>query len=176
MSLRTIINVKSFVMLCLMAAPLTTRGQDAGDIRELKLRDWQPRSMLVTKTTTVERARFPAIDVHNHLGGGSDFLTPERVRHYLEEMDAAGVQTVVNLDGGWDKHLEETLAALDRAHPGRFLTFALINIRGHRRAGLDRSRAQAAGGGFQGWRQGAEDPQGPRPGPSRRQWPADPRR
>jgi predicted TIM-barrel fold metal-dependent hydrolase len=125
-----VIIARTLIVLCFLAISAVTRGEDLGDIRELKLRDWQPRSMLVTKTTVVERARFPAIDVHNHLGSGSELLTPERVRHDLEEMDAAGVQTVVNLDGGWDKHLEETLAALDRAHPGRFLTFALVDFQG----------------------------------------------
>jgi predicted TIM-barrel fold metal-dependent hydrolase len=100
------------------------------DIRELKLKDWEPRSMLVTKQTIVETPRFPVIDVHNHLGGGKDRLTPERVARYLEEMDAAGVRTVVNLDGGWGDQLHETLAALDQAHPGRFLTFALLDFDG----------------------------------------------
>jgi len=100
------------------------------DIRLLKLRDWQPRSMLKTKVTAVDRPKFLAIDAHNHLGGGAKFLTPQRVRHYLDEMDAAGVETVVNLDGGWGAELKETLAALDEAHPGRFLTFALVNFEG----------------------------------------------
>ena len=68
--------------------------------------------------------------MHNHLGGGKATLTPERVRHYLDEMDAAGVRTVVNLDGGWGQRLKETLAALDEAHPGRFLTYALIDFSG----------------------------------------------
>ena len=98
------------------------------DIRQLKLRDWQPRSMLKTPVTRVNLPKFPAIDVHNHLGGGAATLTPQRVDGYLEEMDAAGVKTVVNLDGGWDRRLTETLAALDNAHPGRFLTFTLINF------------------------------------------------
>ena len=49
---------------------------------------------------------------------------------FLAEMDAAGVRTVVNLDGGWGHRLNETLAALDEAHPGRFLTFALIDFDG----------------------------------------------
>ena len=44
-------------------------------------------------------------------------LTPERVKHYLEEMDAAGVRAAVNLDGGWGPLLKETLAALDEARP-----------------------------------------------------------
>jgi len=104
--------------------------QPAGDIRELKLRDWQPRSMLKTRQSEVEKPAYPVIDVHNHLGGGKDRLTPERVKHYLAEMDAAGVRTVVNLDGGWGRRLDETLAALDKAHPGRFLTFALLDFSG----------------------------------------------
>ena len=117
------------VALSALAAP--ARGQDPpGDIRELKLRDWEPKSMMVTKATTVERPKFPVIDVHNHLGGGKARLTPEVVRRYLEEMDAAGVRTVVDLDGGWGDRLKETLAALDEAHPGRFLTFALVDFDG----------------------------------------------
>ncbi len=100
------------------------------DIRELKLRDWQPRSMLVTKATAVDRPKFPAIDVHNHLGTGKQTLTPDRVAGYLAEMNEAGVRTVVNLDGLWGDKLKETLAALDESHPGRFLTFAQLNFDG----------------------------------------------
>jgi predicted TIM-barrel fold metal-dependent hydrolase len=100
------------------------------NIRDLKLRDWQPRSMMVTKTTVVEKPMFPVIDIHNHLGGGKDRLTPAVVNRYLTELDEAGVRTVVNLDGGWGDRLKETLAALDEAHPGRFLTFALVNFEG----------------------------------------------
>ena len=106
------------------------RAQDKDDIKELKLRDWKPRSMLVTKVTEVPKPAFPVIDVHNHLGGGKATLTPERVKRYLVEMDAAGVRTVVNLDGGWGERLKESLAALDDAHPGRFLTYALIDFSG----------------------------------------------
>ena len=102
----------------------------ADDIRELKLRDWEPRSMLVTKTTVVETPRFPVIDIHNHLGGGRQFLTEERVQRYLTEMNEAGVKTVINLDGGWGDNLKETLDALDKSHPGRFATFTLINFDG----------------------------------------------
>jgi predicted TIM-barrel fold metal-dependent hydrolase len=108
----------------------TALAQESGDIKQLKLRDWEPRSMLVTKQTLVAKPVFPVIDVHNHLGGGRVTLTPERVRQYLKEMDAAGVRTVVNLDGGWGDRLKETLAALDNSYPGRFLTYALVDFSG----------------------------------------------
>ena len=113
-----------------LLAPGVAAGQEKGDIKELKVRDWQPRSMLITKTTDVPRPAFPVVDVHNHLGGGKATLTPDRVKGYLAEMDAAGVRAVVNLDGGWGPRLKETIAALDAAHPGRFLTYALIDFAG----------------------------------------------
>jgi predicted TIM-barrel fold metal-dependent hydrolase len=113
-----------------LLAPCAVLSQDHDDIKELKLRDWQPRSMLITKVTEIAKPAFPVIDVHNHLGGGKATLTPERVNRYLSEMDAAGVRTVVNLDGGWGKRLEETIAALDDAHPRRFLTYALLDFSG----------------------------------------------
>lgn len=98
-------------------------GQE--DIKELKLKDWQPRSMLVTKVTEITKPAFPVIDAHNHLGGYRD------ANRCLEEMDAAGVRVVVNLDGG--RTLDAVKASLekwDNAHPGRFLTFALLNWNG----------------------------------------------
>lgn len=124
----------------LFTIPFTASAQTGGkpdantevqkDIRHLELRDWEPKPMIVTKVTKVERPAFPVVDVHNHLGGGAATLTPARVKSYLDAMDAAGVQTVVNLDGGWGARLKETLAALDEAHPGRFLTYALIDFEG----------------------------------------------
>jgi hypothetical protein len=127
MKVRILLPIFTFLAgttgVCQSAEPPT-------DLRELKLRDWEPRSMMVTKTTVVEKPRFSVIDVHNHLGGGKERLKPDVVKRYLTEMSEAGVRTVVNLDGGWGDRLKETLAALDEAHPGRFLTFALINFDG----------------------------------------------
>ena len=74
------------------------------------------------------------------------------------------MRTVVNLDGGWGDRLDETLAALDRAHPDRFLTFAQINFAGIDDAGLERSRGRSPGGELSARGQGLEDPQIARPG------------
>lgn len=134
------LNLICLLLIAMLSAPAVAQDKNVAaeektkqpveDIRDLKLRDWHPRSMLKTKVTRVNLPRYPIIDVHNHLGGGATTLTKERVRRYLRQMNEAGVRTVVNLDGGWDDKLKETLAALDEAHPGRFLTFALINLNG----------------------------------------------
>ena len=43
------------ISLFLLSAPVVVSAQATGDIRELKLRDWQPRSMLSTRATVVSR-------------------------------------------------------------------------------------------------------------------------
>lgn len=112
------------------------------DIKELKLKDWKPKSMLVTKVTKVEKPRYPVIDVHNHLR-----FVPD-AEQCLEEMDAAGVQTVVNLDGGWGANLKAQLEKYDNAHPGRFLTYALINFEGIDEPGWSEAAAKQLEEGF----------------------------
>jgi predicted TIM-barrel fold metal-dependent hydrolase len=124
-----VVRITITCLVLAAAVPALSAGPPK-DIRELKLRDWEPQSMMKAKVTVIERPAFPAVDIHNHLGGGAAWLTPQRVERYLREMDAAGVRTVVNLDGGWGQRLRETLRALDEAHPGRFLTYALLNFDG----------------------------------------------
>jgi hypothetical protein len=109
------------ILAGLLLAPASAR---ADDIRELKLKDWQPRSMLVVKSTRIEKPAAPVIDAHNHLYSTKD------VREVVKAMDQAGVRTVVNLDGGWGADLRQELRRFDQAYPGRFLTFALVSFKG----------------------------------------------
>lgn len=118
------------------------------DIRELKLKDWEPRSMMVTKVTRVEKPAFPVVDIHNHLGNGKGSLTPERVGKILAEMDAAGIRTVIDLDGSWGDALKETIQALDKSHPGRFCTFANVNFDGIDDADWSKREAASLEEGF----------------------------
>src|SRR4051812_44911329 len=118
MRAKLLLTLGPVLALCAVLTPSVRSGggNQAEDIRELKLKDWQPKSMMVTKTTVVEKPLFPVIDIHNHLGSGKQRLTEATVKRYLTEMDAAGVKTAANLDGRWGDTLKETIAALDQAH------------------------------------------------------------
>ena len=63
--------------------------------------------MLRRPVNPVDRPAFPVIDAHAHLGptpfGGGWFERP--VTELLDVLDAVGVETIVDLDGGWDDHL-----------------------------------------------------------------------
>lgn len=86
----------------------------------LLLRDYQPKSMLVTEQHYLQKAKFPVIDNHNHLRESD----PDQC---VKAMDATGVVQVVNLDGGWGDQLKENIAKFEKKYPGRFLTYALVD-------------------------------------------------
>jgi len=99
--------------------------------------------MLVTKQTTVERPRFSVIDAHNHLGsafGGGWDQRP--VPELLEVLDAAGITTLVDLDGGWGEAiLDAHLGHFKQTAPERFRIFG----------GVDWSAWPERGQGFPEW-------------------------
>ncbi len=98
-------------------------------LRDLKLRDYLPRPTQRVGEHRVERAARPAVDAHNHLGrwlGDGDWAVTD-VPRLLADMDAAGLQAVVNLDGRWGDELEANLERYDHRHPGRFVTFCHLD-------------------------------------------------
>lgn len=76
------------------------------------LQNFHPISKLVTKTTLVNKPRFPAIDAHNHLGYfGGNAIDVGTLDEICDELDQAGITHYVDLDGGWGedvlrRHLE----------------------------------------------------------------------
>jgi predicted TIM-barrel fold metal-dependent hydrolase len=87
---------------------------------DLRLSDFEPRSMLVTATHDLQRPKFPAIDYHNHL----DAQDPATV---LKIMDDCGVEKIVNITM---RVGEEALAVMERFHtfaPERFATIAWMD-------------------------------------------------
>ena len=99
-------------------------GAAAADIRQLRLIDWQPTPMLVVERTSIARLAVPAVDVHTHLHKVVD-VTAEVAR-----MDTLGIETMINLDGYSGERLVRELERFDRAYPGRFLTYAHLDLTG----------------------------------------------
>jgi predicted TIM-barrel fold metal-dependent hydrolase len=101
-------------------------------LRDLPLREYRPRSRLRATEHLVARAAVPVVDAHNHLGrwlaADASWSAPD-VPQLLDVMDACNVASIVNLDGMWGDELEANLDRYDRAHPGRFVTFAHLDWR-----------------------------------------------
>ena len=96
---------------------------------DLRLSDFEPRSMLRVKETRVERPKFPVIDFHTHLSwspgpgkeGGPEF--PARPGEILPVMQRKNIRMMVNLTGGRGPVLEEVLRVWHKPYPDKFLVF-----------------------------------------------------
>ena len=94
----------------------------------LLLRDFQPKSMLHAPVHNVYRARFPVIDVHNHV---NDARTPDKERippaKLVEMMDNCNLQKIVILTGGWGEALQKVVDQMVKPYPDRFTVFVQLD-------------------------------------------------
>jgi predicted TIM-barrel fold metal-dependent hydrolase len=94
----------------------------------LLLRDFQPKSMLHAPVHNVYRARFPVIDVHNHV---NDARTPDKERippaKVVEMMDNCNLQKIVILTGGWGEALQKVVDQMVKPYPDRFTVFVQLD-------------------------------------------------
>ena len=94
----------------------------------MDLAGYLPRQRLRVAQHPVDRPRFPVIDAHNHLGHpfGSDW-SDRSATDLAEALDGAGVQAVVDLDGGWGDRLVREVERWQDALPGRVAVFAALD-------------------------------------------------
>lgn len=92
---------------------------------EMQLRQYVPRSELITEEHPIERSRFPAIDAHNHLGSWVG-KTPAEISDLVAEMDACNLKACLDLDGNRSETLSTSVRRLKDAHPGRFYILTVV--------------------------------------------------
>ena len=68
--------------------------------------------MLKTKATQLKTAKYPVFDVHNHLGGGKDHLTPGRVWVYEEWTSSETLEA--HLNSHWYRDMGAHLRRYER--------------------------------------------------------------
>jgi uncharacterized protein len=96
----------------------------------LLLKDFDPKPMLHVPSHEIARAKFPVIDVHNHVndpGGvhGEEIPAAEVVRR----MDQMNVQKIVILTGQWGEKLQGLIDKMVKPYPDRFVVFAQIDYK-----------------------------------------------
>lgn len=105
----------------------TAQREAIGGWDTLLAKDYAPRPVIRVTEHPVDRARFPVIDVHKHLGYSPDRGDgdgwPGTVEEIVQGMDRLNIQAFVNLDGFYGPHLQRVLDRYE-AHADRFITFA----------------------------------------------------
>jgi len=100
---------------------------DAESKMTLLLRDFAPVSMLHTDVHQISRARYPVIDVHQHVDdarGIGDNIDP---RELVAMMDRNNIRTITILTGMWGDKLQGVIDRMVKPYPGRFMVFTQID-------------------------------------------------
>ena len=90
-----------------------------GPMDKILLKDYAPRSSLIEKKTFVEKARFPAIDVHTHVVA----TTPKEVTEWVKTMDDVGIQTSIILTNATGHEFDKLVDLYLKPYPSRFILF-----------------------------------------------------
>src|SRR5438477_6680879 len=123
-------------------------GTNAGP-EQLLLKDYKPRSIYHIPETRIEKARFPAIDVHSHDYG----RTREEVERWVRTMDAVGLEKTIILSGATGKKFDDAMSRYG-PHSNRFAVWCGIDYTGLAQPGfgpgavaeLERCRKAGASG------------------------------
>jgi predicted TIM-barrel fold metal-dependent hydrolase len=94
----------------------------------LLLKDFEPRSMAHLAAHDVPRARFAAIDIHNHVNDAGGIHGQEvPAGDVIKVMDRANVKKIVILTGMWGDQLQAVLDKMVKPYPDRFVVFTQID-------------------------------------------------
>jgi uncharacterized protein len=104
------------------SAPLEPPAGMAVYVGDELLRDYRPRSTLVTPAHFIAKGKFPVVDIHCHWTRGLD---PAAM---LSAMDSLNVRYAVNLSGGYGPACFEMLDKFAKPSDGRLIIFANLDF------------------------------------------------
>jgi predicted TIM-barrel fold metal-dependent hydrolase len=97
----------------------------------LLLKDYRPRSIYKIPRTTVNKARYPVIDMHAH----NYARTPEQLAEWIKIMDETGVAKAIILTGETGKNFDAIYAKYAK-YPDRFEVWCGFDYTGYDKPGF----------------------------------------
>ena len=91
------------------------------------IREYHPKSQLVTPQHPVPRAKFPVIDIHSHQPTP---ISNDEFGRVVKGMEANNLRLLVNLSGSWGDRLRQGLDAIRKSpYADRMVLFANVDFR-----------------------------------------------
>ena len=119
--------------------PRPAEGRDP-EFKPPTIREYKPKSQLVTPQHPVPRAKYPVIDIHSHQRTP---ISPDEYDRVMNGMEANNLQILVNLSGSYGDQLRRGVDALKASkYKGRMVLFANINFGGSVGPGFGASAAK----------------------------------
>ena len=97
----------------------------------LLLKDYRPKSVYNIPQTTIDKARYPAIDMHAH-----DYAKgPEQVAEWIRSMDESGIDKAIVLTMAVGREFDAVYAKYAK-YPGRFEVWCGFDYTGYDKPGF----------------------------------------
>jgi predicted TIM-barrel fold metal-dependent hydrolase len=123
------------LIVALVRTPVAAAAErpNAHAMDSVLVKDWTPDSSLVVPVTNIPKARYPAIDLHVHIGmagtGHTGGDTPESLAAWVKSMDEAGVEKAIVLSEAVGADFDRLADLYARTQPGRFQLWCGLDIR-----------------------------------------------
>jgi uncharacterized protein len=96
-----------------------------GPMDGMLLKDYAPRSSVVTPETLVPRAKYPVIDLHTHIANAR---TPAEVANWVKTMDEVGIEMSVLLTNAVGPDFDRLVELYLRKYPTRFQLYCGLDM------------------------------------------------
>jgi predicted TIM-barrel fold metal-dependent hydrolase len=126
---RKFVYFNIFIILIFAVGLLFANGNDIPE--KLLLKDYRPRSIYNVPRTNVQKARYPAIDMHAHVYASNN----EQILEWIQLMDKVSIDKVIILTGQTGKQFDEIHKLYSRYHD-RFELWCGIDYTGYDKPGF----------------------------------------
>src|SRR5210317_2048102 len=111
---------KQIVVISLLLFSFTCISQ------ELTFEEYNPNPTLVVPGKTINRAKYPFIDIHGH----QYRMSNQDLSPVVAAMDTLNMGIMINLSGRSGEDLQKSVANIKEHYPNRFVVFANIDFNG----------------------------------------------
>lgn len=105
--------------------------KESGSLESLRLKDFKPKSIYNLKVTSIDKARFPVIDLHSHPYP----QTQEELTSWVKTMDEVGIATTVVMTYATGMEFD-SLYKVYSAFGDRFILFCGFDYTGYTEPGF----------------------------------------
>jgi predicted TIM-barrel fold metal-dependent hydrolase len=121
--------VAAILSLLLGCSFQAVSAKDSQSPETLLLKDYRPKSVYKIPQTTVEKAKYPAIEMHAH-----DYArSPQEVVRWIKRMDEVGIAKAIVMTGTTGKAFDKIYAKYAK-YPDRFEVWCGLDYTGHERS------------------------------------------
>ena len=121
----------SVMALTFMGAAVGLAAEEGAQPERLLLKDFRPQSVYKVPQTVVQKAKYPAIDMHAHIYA----KTPEQVDQWVRMMDETGVQKAIVMTMATGKEFDK-IYSLYAKYPDRFEVWCGFDYTGYDKEGF----------------------------------------